>query len=222
MIHSGEDQPGARHKHLTKVNRHDLRLFSNKSIKSIANYQNRSKSIITRKQSIHFYRFLNINRLINIDYDRLPSIFIEYRKYRLVTSCQNSPPLFFSKWCPKFINGAPIFTYGALTFTNGALIFINGALSFVNGALSFVNGALIFINGALSFTNGALIFINGAISFVNGALTSINGALSLTNGALIFINGDFPFKKWCLYFHIYGAFTYVNAAAIVVNCAHSF
>ena len=75
-IRSGEDQPGARNKHLTKVNRHDLRLFSNKSIKSIANYKNRSKSIITRKRAIDIYRFpilFDWLLSITIDYDRFLS-----------------------------------------------------------------------------------------------------------------------------------------------------
>ena len=37
--------------------------------------------------SDRFLSISDINRLINIDYDRLRSICIEYRKYRLVTPC---------------------------------------------------------------------------------------------------------------------------------------
>ena len=69
--------------------------LSNKSIKSIANYRNRSKSIVTKTRVIDLSIY-DINRLISMDYDRLRSISIEYRKYRYVLLQGNAGPW---PWC---------------------------------------------------------------------------------------------------------------------------
>ena len=75
MIHSREDQPDAETEHFTKVK---IKIDNHK------------------KASDRFLSISDINRLISIDYDRLPSIFIEYRKYRLGTSCLNSEGTFYT------------------------------------------------------------------------------------------------------------------------------
>ena len=89
MIHSREDQPDAETEHFTKVN--ILRPFFSIIVEQIDKIDSQLQKSIKidnhKKASDRFLSISNINRLISIDYDRLPSIFIEYRKYRLGTSC---------------------------------------------------------------------------------------------------------------------------------------
>ena len=88
MIHSREDQPDAETEHFTKVN--ILRPFFSIIVEQIDKIDSQLQKSIKidnhKKSSDQFLSISNINRLISIDYDRLPSIFIEYRKYRLDTS----------------------------------------------------------------------------------------------------------------------------------------
>ena len=88
MIHSREDQPDAETEHFTKVN--ILRPFFSIIVEQIDKIDSQLKKSIKidnhKKASDQFLPISNINRLISIDYDRLTSIFIEYRKYRLDTS----------------------------------------------------------------------------------------------------------------------------------------
>ena len=87
MIHSKEDQPDAETEHFTKVNRHDLRPFFSIFVDQIDSQLQKSIKIDNHKKaSERFLSTSDINRLISIDYHRLSSIFIEYRKYRLGTS----------------------------------------------------------------------------------------------------------------------------------------
>ena len=89
MIHSTEDQPDAETEHFTKMN--ILRPFFSIIVEQIDKIDSQLQKSIKidnhKKASDRFLSIFNINRLFSIDYDRLPSIFIEYRKYRLGTSC---------------------------------------------------------------------------------------------------------------------------------------
>ena len=89
MIHSREDQPDAETEHFTKVNilRPFFSIMIVKQIDKIDSQLQKSIKIDNHQEaSDRFLSISNINRLISIDYDRLPSSFIEYRKYRLGTS----------------------------------------------------------------------------------------------------------------------------------------
>ena len=88
MIHSREDQPDAETEHFTKVN--ILHPFFSIIVEQIDKMDSQLQKSIKidnhKKASDQFLSISNINRLISIDNDRLTSIFIEYRKYRLDTS----------------------------------------------------------------------------------------------------------------------------------------
>ena len=88
MIHSREDQPDAETEHFTKVD--ILCPFFSIIVEQIDKIDSQLQKSIKidnhKKASDGFLSISNNNRLISIDYDRLPSTFIEYRKYRLGTS----------------------------------------------------------------------------------------------------------------------------------------